>query len=263
MPNSENPNFGNFSPEFAEKWSELKREGERQIALFRKSSLERINEVLEVMEDGYFPLHELISVIATARPIKGLKALSNPPPREMLGKLEAERLDAYRIGLRRAKKEAQEGRLVVRHFSTFFPVNDDPRIIAWCDNDESQVSSVEEMRPPIDLVVSITDARGWFERMSIPFPAWLNKSNTQKNESRQPADGDSSSAVQSLIYERLLKSVAAFPSAFPDYETSPPKINNAVRPWLKDKGFAANDKEAHVFGAVIRDHFKLSGDTQD
>jgi hypothetical protein len=35
-----------------------------------------------------------------------------------------------------------------------------------------------------------------------------------------------------------------------------------VRPWLKKAGFAANEREAHVFGVILSEHFMFSPDNQ-
>lgn len=62
-------------------------------------------------------------------------------------------------------------------------------------------------------------------------------------------------------FERLQRAIAAFPGRYVDYQTRPPKLDSDVRPWLKEVKLANSDREAHVFGAIVAEHFKLSTDT--
>ena len=64
-------------------------------------------------------------------------------------------------------------------------------------------------------------------------------------------------------FARLQRAIAAFPDQYPDYQSQPPKLKDVVRPWLKKVGLACNDREAHVFGTIIAEHFKLLGDTHE
>lgn len=66
-------------------------------------------------------------------------------------------------------------------------------------------------------------------------------------------------AISGQIFGKLQCAIAAFPSKYPDYQTKRPKLNNDIRPWLRTLG--TNDREAHVFGAIIVEHFKLSDGT--
>jgi hypothetical protein len=72
--------------------------------------------------------------------------------------------------------------------------------------------------------------------------------------------------VQCLItgptFDRLQRAIATFPNRYIEYQTRLPKLDSDVRPWLKEAGLANNDREAHVFGAIIAEHFKLLTDTQ-
>lgn len=65
-------------------------------------------------------------------------------------------------------------------------------------------------------------------------------------------------------FDRLKCAVSAFPTRYPDYQSQPPKLNDDVRLWLHQAGLV-NDgqkgREAHVFGKIIAEHFKLLGDT--
>ncbi|WP_153147355.1 hypothetical protein [Dechloromonas sp. H13] len=68
--------------------------------------------------------------------------------------------------------------------------------------------------------------------------------------------------IRGDIFRRLQRAISAFPSRYPDYKTEQPKLTIDVRAWLKEVSLAMNDREAHVFGAIIAEHFDLSGDTQ-
>lgn len=62
-------------------------------------------------------------------------------------------------------------------------------------------------------------------------------------------------------FARLKRAIAAFPTRYPAYQTRPPKLDDDVRKWLSDTHLAESEAERRVFGAIIREHFKLSPDT--
>lgn len=68
-------------------------------------------------------------------------------------------------------------------------------------------------------------------------------------------------AIHGATFNRLRRAIASFPSRYPDYQAKPPKLDDDVRPWLKETGLAENDAERRVFGAIIREHFQLWPDT--
>lgn len=68
-------------------------------------------------------------------------------------------------------------------------------------------------------------------------------------------------AIHGQTFDRLQRVIAAFPTRYPEYKSKPPKLDDDVRPWLKESGLGENDAERRVFGAIIREHFKLSPDT--
>ncbi len=70
------------------------------------------------------------------------------------------------------------------------------------------------------------------------------------------------SLPQGPTHARLMRAIASFPTRYPDYRTKPPKLDADVRPWLTEAGLAENVPEQRVFGAVLREHFQLSPDTQ-
>lgn len=79
-----------------------------------------------------------------------------------------------------------------------------------------------------------------------------------------PASQENSGVVEitGQTFDRLQRTIAAFPVRYPNYKSQPPKLKDDVRAWLRETALASNDREAHVFGAIIAEHFKLSGDTQ-
>lgn len=69
--------------------------------------------------------------------------------------------------------------------------------------------------------------------------------------------------IAGQTFSRLQRSIAAFPVRYPDYQSQPPKLKDDVRVWLKEAALASSDREAHVFGTIIAEHFNFSGDTQE
>ena len=62
-------------------------------------------------------------------------------------------------------------------------------------------------------------------------------------------------------FSRLQRAIAAFPDKYPGYQERTPKLDDDIRPWLKEVGLAESDAERRVFGAIIREHFQLLPDT--
>jgi hypothetical protein len=87
------------------------------------------------------------------------------------------------------------------------------------------------------------------------------ESSWQSNDDSQ-AISDSHRGVEPNIkiegktFERLQRSIAAFPACYPEYEKKQPKLDDDIRPWLK-AAYGASDREAHVFGAIISEHFRF------
>lgn len=78
----------------------------------------------------------------------------------------------------------------------------------------------------------------------------------------QPAVDEDNVKIAGPTHKRLQRAIAAFPARYPGYKERPPKLGDDVRVWLREVSIAANDREAHVFGAIIAEHFNLLGDTQ-
>jgi hypothetical protein len=106
-------------------------------------------------------------------------------------------------------------------------------------------------------------------------PQVHNKPISELQEAKDPiADLESALATESNLritdteakikgdtHARLQRAIDSFTSRYPDYVTKPPKLDADVRPWLKESELAESDAERRVFGAIIREHFKLSPDT--
>lgn len=58
----------------------------------------------------------------------------------------------------------------------------------------------------------------------------------------------------------LADALSKFPQQYPDFLSKSPKLDDDVRPWLKEN-LGASDREAHVFGAILSEHFKLLADS--
>lgn len=66
--------------------------------------------------------------------------------------------------------------------------------------------------------------------------------------------------ISGSIFERLQRAITSFPTRYPEYSTKPPKLDDDVRRWLEESGIVENQAERRVFGAIIREHFKLASD---
>lgn len=68
--------------------------------------------------------------------------------------------------------------------------------------------------------------------------------------------------IAGKTHECLERAIQDFPSRYPEYKTRTPKLDDDVRPWLKSCGYARNDREAHVFGVILLEHFMSPADSQ-
>lgn len=90
-----------------------------------------------------------------------------------------------------------------------------------------------------------------------------------ENLSQRPDTGESSTSrpfyektvhIAGKTHERLERAICDFPSRYPEYKTRTPKLDDDVRPWVKNGGYARNDREAHVFGVILLEHFMSQPD---
>lgn len=76
----------------------------------------------------------------------------------------------------------------------------------------------------------------------------------------QPIEYQQIQCIESETLGRLMQAIEAFPVKYPDYKSKPPKLNDDVRVWLNTTGKVKDGqkgREAHVFGKIIAEHFKL------
>lgn len=66
-----------------------------------------------------------------------------------------------------------------------------------------------------------------------------------------------SACIGGATFAKLSAALTAFPDKYPDYRSRPPKLDDDVRPWLKDI-FDCNVREAHVFSSIIQEHYGLT-----
>jgi hypothetical protein len=85
----------------------------------------------------------------------------------------------------------------------------------------------------------------------------LHSSGGATESVTQCSADESLAIVEGPTHARLMRAIASFPVRYPGYQDKPPKLDDDVRPWLSESGLAMNDAERRVFGAIIREHFKL------
>lgn len=64
-------------------------------------------------------------------------------------------------------------------------------------------------------------------------------------------------AISGDTFSRLNAAIEAFPAVYPEYRTKPPKLDGDVREWLVTQFDCEKNREAHVFGKIIAEHFGL------
>ncbi|MEY4592647.1 MAG: hypothetical protein RIR18_1542 [Pseudomonadota bacterium] len=65
-----------------------------------------------------------------------------------------------------------------------------------------------------------------------------------------------SKTITGQTMDKLTLAVSLFPGKYPNYKTVSPKLDADVRPWLKEtENIKATDRESHVFGAILSEHF--------
>jgi hypothetical protein len=62
--------------------------------------------------------------------------------------------------------------------------------------------------------------------------------------------------ISGATFDRLRRAIEEFPNRYPDYRSKAPKLDVDVRPWL-ESSFRSSKREAHVFGAIIAEHYEL------
>lgn len=74
-----------------------------------------------------------------------------------------------------------------------------------------------------------------------------------------PSQSQAGYLVNGPTYAKLMQAIEEFPLKYPDYETKPPQLDTDIRPWMVKKFGCSKNKEDHVFGMIIKEHFRLKG----
>lgn len=74
-----------------------------------------------------------------------------------------------------------------------------------------------------------------------------------------PSQSQAGYLVNGPTYAKLMQAIEAFPVKYPDYETKPPQLDTDIRPWMVNELGFTKSKEDHVFGMIVKEHFKLKG----
>lgn len=102
----------------------------------------------------------------------------------------------------------------------------------------------------------------WFPKDDFPPSVFLRGLFSEGgDQGRENSSTNGGEGVKGEMAIRLRRCIEAFPHKYPEYRTRRPKLDTDIRPWIKDE-FGASDREAHVFGAMVAEHFDLSSDTQ-
>ncbi|MCG9095186.1 hypothetical protein [Laribacter hongkongensis] len=103
--------------------------------------------------------------------------------------------------------------------------------------------------------VNHKDIARWCYSMGIHWPL-MSKEHAMRTENTA-GTADKSLAINSATFAKLRDAISAFPHKYPQYRSEPPKLDADVRKWL-GTSFGCGDREKHVFGQIIREHFCLN-----
>lgn len=165
--------------------------------------------------------------------------------------------------------EAGELRATLRHDA-------EPRYTAGIDNlHERGYWRGEDVAEVLDKngASYVIDAEPNWSKSTVTRPdlvAWLSANGVQSGIFFSAADDSSGDAsarplpaaesapplrIKGETFARLARAVQAFPARYPNYQGQAPKLDRDLRPWLKESKLASGDREAHVFGAILAEHF--------
>ena len=68
---------------------------------------------------------------------------------------------------------------------------------------------------------------------------------------------EDSKQIKGPTYAKLMRAIEEFPLKYPNYKTNPPKLDDDVRPWMVKSFGCTKNKEDHVFGRIVKEHFQL------
>ena len=105
----------------------------------------------------------------------------------------------------------------------------------------------------------------WVDRIRTEEKAKIRSDKYHERLAQDMANegfGKLGTEIKGPIFSGLWKAIEAFPLQYPEYATRLPKLDADIRPWLEKENFATSKREAHVFGAILAEHFNISPDTQ-
>lgn len=118
------------------------------------------------------------------------------------------------------------------------------------DEGEIEIHSVDTYRLTGFSLSSLSQA---FSNLGLTFPQ--TKENTPKPEAAPVP------IIHGKTFGLLKKAIEEFPSKYQDYAQKMPKLDDDIRVWLKELKYS--DRECHVFGAIIQEHFSILADTHN
>ncbi|GHU35441.1 hypothetical protein AGMMS50256_30660 [Betaproteobacteria bacterium] len=160
-----------FSPEFLKKMEEEKRKADKTIKEFRKQFFDSINFFVRATDRGAITLDALLQILAG----ESFQDHKRYPQTVPLSTADIEYYEGYRTLLGNVKRAILKGELTIRQLTTLAPVNNEPGIQSWCNEDDT-LKSVDNMRPHGRIVVKNEDARAWLISLGISAPEWLTDS---------------------------------------------------------------------------------------
>jgi hypothetical protein len=162
-----------------------------QIEAFRRKIFDEVILAARAQERGSISLGTLLDILAGS----AFQDAGGKPSRDELNRANLEYYEGFRTLLGNAKRSILEGRLIVRQLTTLAPVNAEPGIRAWC-NENDTLKNADEMRPHGRMVVKLEDARSWLTDNGILVPEWLHALALQQPNTAEQPKGDESAVEQ-------------------------------------------------------------------
>jgi hypothetical protein len=190
---------------------------------FRKRSLDRVALTCRALKCGLIPLDILLDILAG----EVFQDAGKHPSRGTLERSDLEYLEGFRALLGNAKRAILENTLVVRQLTTGAPINAEPGIQAWCDEEDHPLKSIDEMRPHGRIAVKIEDARVWLTDMGIPAPEWLHgDARAMEEETQAP---EPRSRAQEHLILGIVRKLGLDPQNLPRNKPGRPEVKTEIR----------------------------------
>ena len=120
----------------------------------------------------------------------------------------------------------------------------------WEEEIDVDTITVKHLNSLRNAIFHRDDVLAFFGYQTKPEEATTGPSQAES----QPQQGCS---INSPTFAKLIQVIEAFPVQYPDYKTNPPKLNDDVRPWMVKSFGCTKNKEDHVFGRIVKEHFQL------